>query len=374
MQWYVLRRVIVASLFAGLSLLEAGATKQVRAQPIGDLPVFEVDPSWPQIPPEWRLGDVSSVAVDTEDHVWVLHRPSTAVPDDGSVVAPPVLEFDPAGLFIQAWGGPAPGREWPEREHGIHVDYEGNVWVGGNNCVGRNLPGLKDVSDDQLLKLTKTGQLVMQIGDSNSSRGNDDTQNVHQPGDAFVDSTTHEVFVADGYGNHRVIVFDAETGAFRRKWGAFGREPIDDDRCPPPPPATVPDDGSSGPAQFGIVHALRVSNDGFVYVADREHKRVQVFTIHGDYIDQVFVGRNTPDMQRTAGSLGLSADAGQQFLYVGGGRQIAVLRRKTLEMIGSIPWGAHHMAVDSHGNIYTAALGASRSLQKLAFRGYSARR
>ena len=153
-------------------------------------------------------------------------------------------------------------------------------------------------------------------------------------------------------------------------WGAFGEESTDADPCPPPPPAAVPDDGSPGPAQFGIVHALRVSNDGLVYLADREHKRVQVFTIRGEFMTQVFVGRSTPEVARTASSLGFSADAEQRLLYVGGGRQITVLDRQTLEMIGSIATGAHHMAVDSHGNIYTAQLGAPRGLQKLVFRGF----
>ena len=143
----------------------------------------------------------------------------------------------------------------------------------------------------------------------------------------------------DGYTNHRVIVFDAETGAFKRMWGAFGNTPVDDHRCPPPSPAVVPDDGSPGPAQFGIVHAVRVSNDGFVYVADREHKRVQVFTIEGTFVSQVFIGRSTPDVSRTASSLDFSADAEQQFLYIAGSRRIVVLNRHTLEMIGSIETG-----------------------------------
>ena len=190
MQRCVLSGIIVALPLSGLGLLGTAATElQPKSTP--DVPVFDVDPAWPTIPPEWTLGDVSSVAVDADDdHVWVLHRPRTAVPDARSTVAPPVLEFDPAGGFIQAWGGPAPGREWPEREHGIHVDDTGHVWIGGNNCVGRNLPGLKDVSDDQLLKLTKTGTLVMQLGRSNSSRGNSDTEHLHQPADAFVHART----------------------------------------------------------------------------------------------------------------------------------------------------------------------------------------
>jgi len=367
---YILGGIIFALLIASLGLFETKAT-ELQSQSTSGIPVFEVDQNWPQIPAEWSLGDVSSVTVDTEDHVWVLHRPRTANPDNGSMVAPPVLELDPSGRFLQAWGGSTTVPEWPEREHGIHVDDEGNIWVGGNNCVGRNLPGLKNVSDDQLLKLTRTGTLVMQIGRSNNSQGNSDTRNTHQPADAFVYTRTNEVFVADGYGNHRVIVFDATTGAFKRMWGGFGRQPIDADECPPPAPTTVPNDGGLGPAQFGIVHGLRVSDDGLVYVADREHKRVQVFTIQGEFVDQAFIDRSNPETSRTASSLGFSADAEQRLLYVAGGRQIAVLDRRTLATIGSIQTGAHHMAVDSVGNIYTAQLGAPRSLQKLVLRGFA---
>ena len=368
-QRWILSAAALAPLMFGMGLLGPGVTEQILATSMEQVPAFELDPLWPRIPAEWKLGDVSSVAVDAHDHVWVLHRPRTLAPEDERMAAPPVLEFDPAGNVVRAWGGPADGLEWPEREHGIHVDDERNVWIGGNNCVGRSLPGLKNVSDDQLLKLTETGRLVMQIGRSNSSRGNSDTMNLSQPSDVFVYAKTHEVFVADGYANHRVIVFDAETGAFKRMWGAFGNTPVDDQRCPPPSPAVVPDDGSPGPAQFGIVHAVRVSNDGFVYVADREHKRVQVFTIEGTFVSQVFIGRSTPDVSRTASSLDFSADAEQQFLYIAGTRRIVVLNRHTLEMIGSIETGAHHIAVDSRGNIYTASPGPSRRPRKLVFKG-----
>jgi len=176
------------------------------------VPVFEVDPSWPKVPDKWRLGDASSIGIDAQDNVYVLHRPRTLKP--GQPAAPAILVFDPAGNFVRAWGGPGSGFEWPEREHGIHVDHQGHVWVGGNNCPARGLPGLKAVGDDQLLKFTPAGKFVMQIGRSTQSKGNADTRNLHQPADVWVHRKTNEVFVADGYGNHRVAVFDANTGAF----------------------------------------------------------------------------------------------------------------------------------------------------------------
>jgi hypothetical protein len=351
---------------------------QAAAQaPRGAVPTFQLDPSWPKVPAKWKLGNVSSVAVDAQDHVWVLHRARNLSASERAMAAPPVLEFDAAGNFIQAWGSRATGYEWPEREHGIHVDNRGNVWIGGNNYAARQEPGLKPVSDDQLLKFTRTGKLIMQIGRSDKGMGNGDTKNLKQPADAFVYEKTNEVFIADGYGNHRMIVLDADTGAFKRMWGAFGNKPVD---TPPRgreiTPAVVPDDGSAGPQQFDIVHAAKVSNDGLVYVADRENKRLQVFTIDGKYVAQAFFRRNETSETRTTSSLAFSPAPQQEFLYLGGigqNPEILVVNRKTLQVVGSIGraegfTGAHHMAADSKGNIYTATGNAPR---KFAVKGPS---
>jgi DNA-binding beta-propeller fold protein YncE len=329
--------------------------------------MFQVDPAWPKVPSQWKLGDVSSMAVDAQDRIWVLHRPRTLPASDAAKAAPPVLVFDAAGNFIKSFGGAGKGYEWPEREHGIHIDYKGFVWIGGNNCPARNLPGLQPVGDDQYLKFTQDGKFVMQIGHSSESTGNADTKNLQQPADAFVYPKTNEVFIADGYGNHRVIVFDANTGAFKRMWGAFGNKPADSYGCPPPSLSSVPP--GEGPQQFSIVHAIRVSNDGFVYVADRENRRVQVFTIEGKYVKQILKG-DIP----FARDLALSPDPEQRFLYVGASTEIVVFERKTLEMVESIKGegvlgGGHQMATDSKGNLYTAQ--TSRGLQKLAFKGMS---
>jgi DNA-binding beta-propeller fold protein YncE len=217
------------------------------------------------------------------------------------------------------------------------------------------------------LKFTPEGKFVMQIGHSNESRGNADTENLQQPADSFVYKKTNELFVADGYGNHRVAVFDADTGKFKRMWGAFGNKPADLFNCPPPSLNSVPD--GPGPDQFSIVHAIRVSNDGFVYVADRGNRRVQVFTIDGKFVKQLVKG-DTP----FAKDLAFSPDPQQQFVYVGAGTEIAVVDRKSLEIVeiikGSDNWGGgHQMTTDSKGNIYTATV--LRGLQKLVFKGMS---
>ena len=332
------------------------------------LPMLEVDRAWPKMPAKWKLGDVSSLAVDAQDNVWLLHRPRTLLkPDEAAMAAPAVMVFDTAGNFIMAWGGAGKGYEWPEREHGIHLDFKGFVWITGNNCPTNGIAGLKPVADDQVLKFTQDGKFVMQIGHSNQSKGNADTQNVHRAADTSVYPKTNELFVADGYGNDRVAVFDADTGKFKRTWGAFGNKPVDDDACQVVTPKTFPD--GPGPPSFNIVHAIRVARDGIVYVADRENRRVQVFTTDGKFVKQL-IKTDTP----FARDLALSADPDQQFLYVGNGQDIVVVDRKTLEIAGSIKvpgqiGGGHHIVTDSKGNIYIAQTGAG--MQKLAFKGMS---
>src|ERR1700687_4457289 len=273
----ITRAVLIASVIvAGAQSPWLPAHPGAQTPAARSLPMFEVDASWPKIPAKWKVGDASSFAVDAQDNVWLLHRPRTLKPADAPMAAPPVMVFDTAGNFIKAWGGAGSGFEWPEREHGIHIDYKGFVWIGGNSCPGNGLPGLKPVTDDQLLKFTQDGKFVMQIGHSNQSKGNADTQNLHRPADVWVHPQTNELYVADGYGNHRIVVFDADTGAFKRMRGAFGNKPVDDDRCEVETPRSFTD--PKGPASFNIPHAIRVANsDGTVYVADRENRRVQMF-------------------------------------------------------------------------------------------------
>ena len=360
-----LSRAMMVALVAGMAaqwLPNTGAMAQSRA-----LPVFEVDPAWPKVPPKWKLGDASSIAIDAQDNVWVLHRPRTLKAADAAMAAPSIVVFDGAGNYIKAWGGPGAGYEWPEREHGIHIDHQGFVWLGGNNCPEAGNTGLKPVADDALLKFTQEGKFILQIGRSNQSKGDADTQNVHRAADAWVNPRTNEIFVADGYGNHRVVVFDADTGVFKRTWGAFGKPPAGVDSCAVVGPKTFPD--AEGPPNYNVVHAIRVAIDGTVYVADRENRRVQMFTGEGRFIKQLIrTGTNF------ARDLAFSPDREQQFLYVGGAKEIVIVDRKTLEVVGTIqPPGivgpGHHIATDSKGNIYIAQTAAG--LQKLTFKGMS---
>ena len=241
------------------------------------------------------------------------------------------------------------------------------MWIGGNYCAALALFGLKPVADDALLKFAPDGKFVMQVGRSDASKGNADTANVHRAADAWVHAPSNEVFVADGYGNTRVVVFDADTGAFKRMWGAFGSKPAGDDNCKVTSPKSFPD--AEGPPQFNIVHAIRVAKDGTVYAADRENRRVQMFSSDGKYIKQL-IQTATP----FARNLAFSADPEQQFLYVGAEKDIAIVDRKTLEVVGAIqPPGiigpGHHIATNSKGNLYIAQ--TARGMQKLVFKGMS---
>ncbi len=334
------------------------------AETITPLPQYEVDTEWPQLPVEWKLGDPSSFAVDADDNVWLVHRPKTLSDEDYPSAAPPVIAFNTTGEVINAWGGSGSGYQWPQREHFIHVDYQGFVWIGGNYCPDRNLPRLQAENDDQILKFSPEGELLLQIGRSNGSGGNDDMSNLHQPADVMVDPATDELYVADGYGNHRVIVFDANSGEFKRLWGAFGNQPRDLDQCPPPALASVPD--GQGPDQFSIVHAIRISVDGLVYVADRENRRVQVFSRDGQFMQQL-IRHDIP----FARNLELSSDSAQQYLYVGGGNGIVVVDRLAMETVGTIEvegmiGSGHQIATDSKGNLYIA--GSFRGMQRLSLR------
>ncbi len=316
------------------------------------IPHFEADSTFPRLPAGKAFGDVSSVAVDRQDHVWVIHRPRTVAADQRANVLPPVVEFDATGAFLGAWGGPGSGYDWPEREHGIYVDESGDVWVSGNN--GYAAPGAAPPpgqSDDMLLKFSSAGKFLLQFGHRGKSAGDADRENVKQAADMQV--FKGELFVADGYGNHRVAVLDAKTGAFKRSWGAHGGTPFD------------------------IVHAIKVSNDGLVYVADRQNQRVQVFTTAGTFKQEAKVGGANNQMQGAAG-FAFSPDRGQQYLYVGdlGNNQINILDRKSLAILGTFGKGGtapgdfnilHEIAADSKGNLYTAET-RSRRVQKLVLK------
>ena len=329
-----------------------------------DIPRFRVDPFWARdLPNDWILGQVSGVAVDDRDHVWIVHRPRTLDArqrgEEGMccVPAPAVIEFDPEGNVVQAWGAPGDGFEWPDNEHGIHIDPEGNVWIGGNGA-----------GDAHVLKFTADGRFLLQIGRAGQSGGSNDTENLGRPAGITVDPAANEVYIADGYGNRRVIVFDADTGAYKRHWGAYGERP-DDTELPPYDPAAGPIRHYRSP-----VHDVAIANDGLVYVADRTNNRVQVFQKDGQFVTEAFVRLETLGSGSVSG-LTLSEDEDQRWLFIPDGTNnvVWILDRASLEVVdhfGRLGKSAgqfyrlHNLAVDSRGNLYTTEVNVGQRLQK----------
>ena len=209
--------ILLATLAAGQHLLDRAIV--ARGQDSGQVPRFQVDPLWPKpLPNLWVMGSVIGVSVDSRDQIWMIHQPSSLSDNERAaaldpplaaccVPAPPILVFDQEGNLVNSWGGPGAGYQWPQSEHGLYVDYKDNAWIAGNGS-----------NDHQIVKFTRDGRFLLQIGRSGMSTGSNDTENLKQPTTMTVDPVANEVYVADGYGNRRVIVFDADTGEYKRHW------------------------------------------------------------------------------------------------------------------------------------------------------------
>jgi len=364
-----------------LAQRSSGASRRV--------PTFRVDAAWPKpLPNRWILGAVAGVAVDQRDHVWITHRPSTLQPNETRSIwkgAPPVLEFDADGTLVQAWGGPGEGYEWPQLEHGIYLDAQDNVWLGAG--------GDKDA---HVLKFTRQGKFLMQIGRQGQGRGSNDTENLGAAASMVVDEAAGELYVADGYVNHRVIVFDTRTGRYKRHWGAFGNRPDDGwftragEKLPGPFSGAVQNenrpsqyDPNGPPApQFRIVHAVRIANDGLVYVCDRTNDRLQVFRKDGTFVRGVVIAKDTFG-SGSVWDVGFSTDPQQTFLFINDGTNqlVYVLDRQTLEIVstfgGAGHWagqfyGAHNLAVNSKGDLFITETYEGKRVQKFSYTGLGA--
>jgi DNA-binding beta-propeller fold protein YncE len=336
-------------------------------------PIFEVDPLWPKpLPNHWLLGMAIGIWVDEKDHVWIIHRGAATLNANELALtknvgeccasAPPVLEFDPSGRLVQAWGGPGPGYEWPDSNHGIHIDHKGNVWIGGN---GDN--------DAHILKFTRDGKFLMQMGKYKGNNGSNDLQNFGRVAKIWVDPKTNEAYVADGYKNKRVAVLDADTGVMKRYWGAYGNKPDDADLGKYDPMAAPP-------KQFrNPVHCVERSVDDLIYVCDRQANRIQVFKPDGTYVKEAHFARQTLG-SGSAWDLAFSKDPQQRFIFLADGtnEKIRVIVRETMMELtnfgdgGRQPgqfFGVHSIATDSKGNIYTTETYEGKRLQKFVYKG-----
>src|SRR5215467_1838589 len=394
---------LLAALTAGSVLLQ----KKAKAEAAGmEAPRFEVDPLWPKpLPNHWVQGMSVGVSVDSQDHIWIVHRTNTFEPmeiyatakppaAECCTPAPPVLEFDEEGNLIGHWGGPGQGYDWPDSNHGITVDHRGNVWIGGNGRGspaaagrGRGAPaagqnrqqdesqtaGTQSFNDNMVLKFTQEGKFLMQIGKPNTSKGSNDTANLRLPAKTFIDKEANELYVADGYGNHRVIVFDAETGTYKGHWGAYGHKP-DDVNLGPYDPKAPPAQQFRNP-----VHCADLSVDRLLYVCDRVNDRIQVFKPDGTFVKETFVNKET----RGSGSvwdIAFSRDPQQKYIYLADGEndRVHILDRQSLEILTtfgeggrqpSMFYGVHSIATDSKGNIYTTETYRGQRVQRFMFKG-----
>jgi DNA-binding beta-propeller fold protein YncE len=395
----------VGTVMAALGLIglyQSTDGQHISAQGRGraQAPRFEVDPLWPQpLPNSWILGPVNGVTVDARDHIWIVQVGSAAIqgnergPDNNPPTstccsaAPQVLEFDAEGNLLSKWGGRGQGFDWPLVPQGIAVDAAGNVIIGGAQAGhidgrpdpappagrgGRGNAAAPPPNDAHVIKFTRTGQLVWQIGKPAQVEGSESKTTLNRPAGFDVDNAANEIYIADGLGNRRVLVVDAATGAYKRHWGAYGEKP-DDAVLPPYDPNAPP------ARQFRGVSCVRLARDGMVYVCDRQNDRVQVFQKDGTFVKEGFVSKTTIG-DGSVWDIAFSRDPQQQFMYVADGhdKTVFVLRRDTLEVVanfgqgGRLPgtfYGVGSIAVDSKGNVYTGETFEGHRVQKFVYKG-----
>jgi DNA-binding beta-propeller fold protein YncE len=338
------------------SAIPAATWQSTPPQPapaLTGVPMFEPDPKWPVLPADWKWGQVIGIFADARGHVWTSSSSR-------------ITEWDTAGKLVQSWDARGPDGNW-NTIHGMFVDHNGFVW--------------SNARESQLtVKFTQKGQVALVIGKFNETGGSNDTALMGRPAEIWVDPADNEVFVADGYSNRRVIVFDGASGKYLRHWGAYGKRPEDPagrgggaGRGQGGTPA-VP---ASPPQQFSVPHGITGSRDGLIYLADRANNRIQVFRQNGEYVtEKILRPRCGVEEQATwtpkrpcgteaAFSIGFSHDVPQTYLYVadGGTHVITVLRRSDLEVVSEFGGPGvgpgqlgrpHNLSVDPWGNIYVA--------------------
>ena len=373
----------------------------------------------------WILSSVTGVTVDGQDHLWVVHRGVDALQNNEKgpalepwasmccFAAPQILEFDAAGTLLASWDpNTGTGYDWPTNPSGIAVDDKGNVWIGsglptpslvpagrgappagaprrrgarrssrrrpahqqprGPGRTRRRSAGPPPPADAQVLKFSKDGKFLLQIGKAGKVEGSDSPTGFNRPGALTVDNAANELYVADGFGNHRIAVFDANTGAFKRSWGAYGEKPTDTDPGPYDPNAPPS-------RQFHTLSCVKIAKDGAVYVCDRQNDRIQVFQKDGKFVKEGFISKTTTG-DGSVWDIAFSTDPQQSLLYVADGhdKKVWIVNRSTLEVLGSfgdggrLPghfYGVGSVAVDSKGNVYTGETYEGKRVQKFVNKG-----
>jgi DNA-binding beta-propeller fold protein YncE len=376
---------------------------------------LQVNPLWPEpLPNHWVLGSVTGVSVDARDHVWVTHRGADSLEggEKGMMVTPPtsslcctaapfVLQFEADGKLVSNFGGPGQGYQWPQSPGSLVVDAKNNVWIAaaglepappasgrgrsgvdttaaGVAAAGRGSTAPTGPADAHVLKFSADGKFLLQIGTPGKMEGPDSQTTLNRPAAVAVDTAANEVYVADS-GNHRIVVFNAETGAYKRHWGAYGEKPTAAGGGAYDPTAT--------PArQFRDVTCVELAKDGMVYVCDRTSNRIQVFQKDGKFVKEGIISRNTRGTTVTGqfgvvssfGSvwdIAFSNDAAQQYIFVADGhdKKVLIVQRDTLAEVGSLGDGGRQpgrflavgsIATDSRGNLYTGEQHHGKRVQK----------
>jgi len=372
-------RKLLAATLLGTTIVALGASQRAlqgasEGQAV-QAPSFEVDPFWPQpLPNHWVMGSAIGVGVDARDHVFIVHRQQTlnartevlsaeaAKSGECCVAAPPVLEFDPQGKLVNAWGGPGEGYTWPESNHGIAIDHKDNVWIGGNGN-----------GDSHILKFTHDGKLLQQIGIPGKGANSSATDHFGRVAKISFDAAANEAYVSDGYSNKRVAVLDMNSGAIKRFWGAYGNKPEETNLGPYNPDAPLAQ-------QFrNPVHCAEPSNDGLVYVCDRPNDRIQVFQKDGKFVKEARIAPHTLG-DGSVWDIAFSKDKAQKYIYLADGKneKVYIIERQSLEILTSFGDGGrqpgqffavHSIATDSKGNIYTTETYEGKRLQKFAYKG-----
>ena len=405
--------VCVASLFIVGGAIEQ-RTVATQGRP-GTGPSYQVDPWWPRpfSNQSWVLGSITGVAVDSQNHVWVVHRGADSLENNekGMMLTPPsasvcctaapfVLEFDPKGTLVSSWGGPGQGYAWPQSPGSLTVDTKGNVWIaaagleppppaprGRGDAVvgetpatgpGRGRGAPAGPQDAHVLKFSRDGKFLLQIGTPGKMDGPDSQTTLNRPSAIAYDAADNELFVADT-GNRRIVVFDADKGTYKRHWFAYGAKTSSAAAGPYVP--------SDPPAKaFRDITCVAITRDGKVYVCDRSSNRIQVFQMDGTFVREAIVSKNTLGATVTGqfgvvsshGSvwdLALSADRDQRFIFVADGhdKKVHILQRDSLTVVGTFGSGGRYpgqflavgsIAVDAQGNVYTGEQHHGKRVQK----------